>query len=204
MGSGGHQLCPSPCIHTYTHMYTQRHTPIHTQYTYTQIHTYTLIHINIYTQYTHTYTLIHTHTYHTHVHTYTHNIVTTSSLEVSFLFIFPLIFCFSHLSNSLPRIIYIYVCVCIYEFFSNLTSVPMPKGLRKQPEPEMLESRTEQRVDLSCAEHEDPLRIGGVKGTSGLLTWTASLLKEMAFPLTCKSSEPNSVTYLKANSVSTV
>ena len=89
---------------------------------------------------------------------------------------------------------YIYVCVCIYEFFSNLTSVPIPKGLRKQPEPEMLESGTEQRVDLSCAEHEDPPRIGGVKGTSGLFTWTASLLKEMAFPLTCKSSEPNSVT----------
>jgi len=47
--------------------------------------------------------------------------------------------------------------------------VPIPNGLRKQPEPEMLEFGTEQRVDLSCAEHEDPLRIGGVKGKSGSL-----------------------------------
>ena len=64
------------------------------------------------------------------------------------------------------------VCMCIYiyiNFFSNLTSVPIPNGLRKQPEPEMLESGTDQRVDLSCAEHEDPLRIGGVKGKSGSL-----------------------------------
>lgn len=86
------------------------------------------------------------------------------------------------------------MCIYIYEFFSNLTSVPIPHGLRKQPEPELLESGAEQRVGLSCAEHEDPPRTGGVKGKSGLLTWTVSLLKEMAIPLTCKSSEPNSVT----------
>lgn len=224
MGSRGHQLCPSPCIHTYAHMYTQRHTfthmhiihlhtnthiyththkHTHTIYshiyilTYTHIHIYTCIHIH--TIYSHTYTLIHIHRYtHTHIALICTRINITlwqhplgRSLFYSFFLLF---FNILPISQTACLGLYRYMCIYIYEFFSNLTSVPIPHGLRKQPEPELLESGAEQRVGLSCAEHEDPPRTGGVKGKSGLLTWTVSLLKEMAIPLTCKSSEPNSVT----------
>lgn len=151
MGSGGHQLCPSPCIHTYAHMYTQRHTFTHTHiihlhtnthiYAHTHKHTHTiyshiyiLIHIHIYTCihihtiYSHTYTLIHI-----HIYTHTHIALICTRINITlwqqplgkslFYSFFLLFFNILPISQTACLGLYRYMCVYIWIFFQfNLSS----------------------------------------------------------------------------------